>query len=166
MDTVIGINPSEKVSAADIANGKGFALGTVGRIDATSQKVYKFVKYNDGTSAIVDIAIGDVLVYWAATGYTANEATADNSDGGALPIGAGVNQHDASSVDIATGDGIWVQIKGPATVTAIAAGADGNGLTCAGAADRGIEVIGGVTEPLVGYAEDDSALTIVCDFPY
>lgn len=128
---------------------------------------YKYVLYNDGT-ANLDLAAGDVVYYVDDTGYGSSTVTADVSDATGAEIGAGV------AVTAVTVDGsyFWVQISGPAT-TAVALGgsaADGDPLTCVGAADkaltRAIEADStGVYKAVVAYAVDASAQEIICAFP-
>ena len=148
-----------------VDEGKTPALGTV---VFNQNKWYKFVKYNDGT-ANLDLAAGDVVYYVDDTGYGTHTVTADVSDSSGQEIGAGVAQA-AVTVD---GSYFWVQIKGAATVAVALGGsaADGDPLTCVGAADKGltraIEADStGVYKPVVAIAVDADQKEIICDFPW
>jgi hypothetical protein len=130
-------------------------------------KVYKYVQYSDGT-ANLDLAVGDVVYYVDDTGYGASQVTADVSDATGQELGAGVAQA-AVTDDLSY---IWVQIKGPATVSTTIGGSAGDGdpLTCVGAADKALTQAaesdtGAVYKPVVAFAVDASALEIICDFP-
>lgn len=153
----------------DVSATAEFALGTVGAgWSGGAFKIYKYVRYNDGT-ANLDLAVGDVVYYVDDTGYGANTVSADVSDSTGQEIGAGV------VLATVTDDGsyMWIQIKGPATVAETIGGsaADGDPLTCVGAADkaltRAIEADStGVYKPVVAIAVDASAREIICDFPF
>lgn len=130
-------------------------------------KVYKYVKYSDGT-ANLDLAAGDVVYYVDDTGYGAHTVTADVSDSSGAEIGAGVVC--AAVTDDAAY--FWVQIKGAATVTETLGGSAGDGdpLTAVGAADKALTKAAeadstGVYKGVVAYAVDASAKEIICDFP-
>lgn len=145
-----------------------FAPGTIGANWSGSFKVYKYVKYNDGT-ANLDLAAGDVVYYVDDTGYGASTVTADASDSTGQEIGAGVVL--ATVTDDASY--FWVQIKGPATVTETLGGSAGDGdpLSATGAADKALTKAAeadstGVYKPVCAIAVDASAKEIICDFPY
>lgn len=131
-------------------------------------KVYKFVKYDEGT-ATLDLAVGDVVYYVDDTGYGASTVTADASDASGQEIGAGV----AAAAVTATDTYFWVQIKGAATVAVALGGsaADGDPLTCVGAADKALTKAAesdtaAVYKPVVGIAVDADQKEIICDFPF
>ncbi|RMD94235.1 MAG: hypothetical protein D6811_03270 [Alphaproteobacteria bacterium] len=134
----------------------------------TGGKVYKFVRYREGTGAL-DIAAGDVVYYTDAAGGTSFEVTADTSDASGQEIGAGV----AATAVTTDGDYFGVQIKGPATVAQTSGGTAGDGdpLTCVGAADKALTKAAesdtaAVYKPVVAFAVDASAKTVICDFPW
>ncbi len=131
-------------------------------------KVYKYVKYSDGT-ANLDLVAGDVVYYVDDTGFGAHTVTADVSDSSGAVIGAGVVQATVTD-DLSY---IWVQIKGAATVSVTAEGSAGDGdpLTCVGAGDKALtkaaEADSTATyKAVVAFAVDASAKEIICDFPY
>jgi len=157
------------IKADAVSTTREFALGTIGaNFEDGAFKVYKYVQYVDGT-ANLDLAAGDVVYYVDDTGYGANRVTADVSDATGQEIGAGVVQATVTD-DLAY---MWVQIKGPATVTETLGGSAGDGdpLTCVGAADKALTKAAeadstGVYKPVVAIAVDASAKEIICDFPF
>ena len=141
---------------------------SAGTIVWVQNKAYKFVKYAEGTAAL-DLAVGDVVYYVDDTGYGSHTVTADVSDATGQEIGAGV----AMAAVTATNTYFWVQIKGAATVAVALGGsaADGDPLSCVGAADkalaRAVEAdTAAVYKPVVAFAVDASAKEIICDFPF
>lgn len=160
---VTGINPESVSTTAE------FTPGTIGGCFRDGAfKVYKYVKYTDGT-ANLDLAAGDVVYYVDDTGYGASTVTADVSDATGQEIGAGV----ACATVTEDSSYMWVQIKGPATVTETLGGSAGDGdpLTCVGAADKALTKAAeadstGVYKPVVAIAVDASAKEIICDFPF
>lgn len=143
-----------------------FRAGTVGV--TYDGKMYKYVKYDEGTAAL-DLAAGDVVYYVDDSGYGASTVTADVSDATGQEIGAGVAQ--AAVTDDASY--FWVQIKGAATVAVALGGSAGDGdpLTCVGAADKALTKAAesdtaAVYKPVVAFAVDASAKEIICDFPW
>lgn len=146
-----------------------FTPGTIGAAwNGSAFKVYKYVKYNDGTGNL-DLVAGDVVYYVDDTGYGTNTVSADVSDATGQEIGAGVvlaTVTDDSSY-------MWIQIKGPATVTETLGGSAGDGdpLTCVGAADKALTKAAeadstGVYKPVCAIAVDASAKEIICEFPF
>lgn len=146
-----------------------FTPGTVAALTTSvGLKIYKYVKYSDGT-ANLDLAAGDVVYYVDDTGYGAATVTADVSDATGQEIGAGVVQATVTD-DLSY---MWVQIKGRAIVTETIGGSAGDGdpLTCVGAADKALTKAAeadstGVYKPVVAVAVDASAGEIYCDFPW
>ncbi len=147
----------------DVTSVSTTAQYGLGQIHAAADgKVYKYVKYDEGTAEL------DLGLFVDDSGYGASTVSADASDASGQEIGAGVAQ--AAVTDDASY--FWVQIKGPAT-TAVALGgsaADGDPLTATGAADkaltRAIEADStGVYKPVVAIAVDADAKEIICDFP-
>ena len=158
---VIGINPTEVVTAADVALGKSpHRLGTIAsNVDSDGYKVYKWVKYDTGAAGTAAVA-GEVTGYYTLDGYKNHTVTSDYSD--TLDIGAGVLQAVMSD-----GDEGWIQIKGPATLTiAFTAGADGDPLTILGAGDGTLDLSALHTDVKVAHAGDASDNEIICDFPW
>lgn len=160
---ITGINPTA------VSTTREYALGTIGaNWSSGAFKIYKYVKYNDGT-ANLDLAAGDVVYYVDDTGYGTNTVTADVSDSTGAEIGAGVvpaTVTDDSSY-------FWIQIKGPATVSVTPEGSAGDGdpLTCVGAGDKALTKAAeadstGVYKYVCAVAVDASAKEIICDFPF
>ncbi len=101
-------------------------LTRLGDIDTTAKevlgilryegnKVYKYVQIlNSVTTAG---AVGNGVVYFAATGYAANRVCVRYADGDAtMPVMAGVLAGAPAGV-AGTAEYGWIQIKGPATLT-------------------------------------------------
>jgi hypothetical protein len=161
-----GANLTGVYTTAELTQGATPSLGDI--FFGEGNKVYKFVKYNDGT-ANLDLAAGDVVYYVDDSGYGAHTVTADVSDSTGAEIGAGV------AVTAVTDDAscFWIQIKGMAT-TAVALGGsagDGDPLTAVGAADKALtkaaEADTAATyKAVVAFAIDASAQEIICDFPF
>lgn len=118
----------------------------VGTLRQEGDKVYKWCKYDAGTAVIAGVA-GLVVGYVkeANDGFTDSIVTADVSD--TDNIGAGVLM--AAPAD---GDYCWVQTHGLSGVLAqdVTAGAVGNAMTLAGAADGELDVSAAVTDFVVG----------------
>lgn len=141
---------------------------------AANGKLYKYVKYDDGTGNL-DLAAGDVVHYIDDTGYGANTVGADVTDltGDGIPAGVAPV---AVTVD---GSYFWIQIRGAATLstaiessndaTPVAAG-DGDPLVL-GDADKTLRrqntTIDADAERILecGVAVDASAKEIICMFP-
>lgn len=164
MGISIGADVSEVYTSLD--EGKTPALGDI--FYGSGNKIYKFVQYAEGTGAL-DLAVGDVVYYVDDTGYGAHTVTADVSDATGQEIGAGV----AAAAVTADASYFWVQIKGAATVSTTIGGtpADGDPLTCVGAADKALTKAAesdtaAVYKPVVALAVDASAKEIICDFPF
>lgn len=145
-----------------------FVPGTVAALTSSEgTKLYKYVKYNDGT-ANLDLVAGDVVYYLDVTGYTTATVSADVSDASGAELGAGV----ACAAVTEDASYFWVQIKGPATLSTALGGSAGDGdpLTCVGAADKALTKAAeadstGVYKSVVAFAVDSSEKTIACDFP-
>lgn len=138
------------------------ARDQLGTLRFEGNKVYKYVKYNQG-SGVVAAAAGNIAYYMGGAtpvGHATNEVTSDLSD--SVNIGAGVLMG-----VIPHGGFGWVQITGPATITpALTAGADGNALTPVGATDGTLDVSAAVTDHICAIAEDASLKKILCMFPF
>lgn len=135
---------------------------------ASNGKVYKYVKYNDGTGNL-DLVAGDVVIYVDVTGYAASTVTADVTDISGVEIGAGV----VGATVTADASYFWIQIKGAATLSLDPGGTAGDGdpLTAVGAADKALTRAKeadstAVYVTVVAIATDDSAKEIICDFPF
>jgi hypothetical protein len=156
------------IDVTKVDTSPAFAPGTVGATCDDTFKVWKYVKYAEGTGAL-DLAVGDVVYYVDDTGYGSSTVTADVSDAAGQEIGAGV----APVAVTENGVYFWVQIKGPATVNQAIGGSasDGDPLTCVGAADKALTKAAesdtaAVYKPVVAFAVDASDKEIICDFPF
>lgn len=157
-----GVKQIYETGIADTSSSDKEGVGT---LRYEGNKVYKWVKYNQGAGSIAAVA-GNVVYYYGVSGdavtggYEDSVVTMDRTDG---YLGAGVLQ-----AIIADGEFGWIQIKGPATLTtALTAGADGNALTHVGAgADGTLDVSALVTDAVVAFATDISAKKVACDFPW
>jgi len=136
--------------------------------DSVGMKCYKCVIFNNGAGSVAAV-VGFAAYYFgvsgdpAATGYDVHTVTMDRTDGYGTAAGIFL----AIPAD---GDRCWVQIKGHATLiaTALNVGAnDGLAITETGAGiDGELDVSALVTDVVVGYVIDESAFTIICDFPF
>ena len=156
-NAMIGADLTETYTADKLLEGKGFGLGDI--YHDHSGKVYKFVKFDNGTGNVAAVA-GNMAYYVAETGAETVTVTSDLSDGNG--IGAGMFM----SVP-ADGEFCWLQIKGPATLTTeLTAGADGNALTAVGATDGTLDVSALVTDFICAVAIDASAKKVILDCPF
>ena len=150
---ILGIDPTAQSTTPEFVPG---SLGAV--TDSNGTKIYKYLKYDDGTAAVDGVA-GEVAYYHTLDGYKNHTCTSDLSD--SVEIGAGVIQ-----ANIATETYGWFQIKGAATLTiALTAGADGDPLTPTGSADGTLDVSSAATDNVCAIAGDISDKEIICDFP-
>ncbi len=137
----------------------------VGTLRFEGNKIYKWIKFNNGQNDVACVA-GNVGYYYgvgtnASTGgYENNVVTMDQAD---MYLGAGVFQ-----AIIADGLYGWIQIKGPATITtALKAGGDGEALTHVGISTDGtLDVNAADTSAMVAFATDADEELIACDFPF
>ncbi len=137
----------------------------VGTLRFEGNKIYKWVKYNDGAGTVSSVA-AYVAYYYGVSGdavtggYENNVVTMDRTD---AYLGAGVFQ-----AAIADGSYGWIQIKGPATLAvALTAGSDGQALTHISAGvDGTLTIAAADTSAIVAFATDISAKKIACDFPF
>lgn len=164
MGICIGANVSAVYTS--LTEGDTPNLGDV--FFGSDNKIYKFVKYDEGTGAL-DLAAGDVVYYVDVTGYDAHTVTADASDATGQEIGAGV----AVAAVTADASYFWVQIKGFATLNQTIGGtpADGDPLTAVGASDKALTKAAesdtaAVYKPVCAVAVDASAKEVICDFPW
>lgn len=136
----------------------------VGAIRFEGNKIYKWVRFKEGTAAL-DIVAGDFLNYIAATGYEANEVVADTADADATtPFGAGV----AMAAVTVTDTYMWIQIKGSATLSLDPTGtpADSNALVPS-ATDKAMAIAtASDVEHVCGHTIDDSAKLVYLDCPF
>lgn len=149
---VLGIDVTAQSTTPEFIPGQ---LGVV--TDSNGTKIYKYLKYDDGTAAVDGVA-GEVAYYYTLDGYKNHVCSSDLSD--SVEIGAGVIQ-----ANIATETYGWFQIKGAATLSiALTAGADGDPLTPTGAADGTLDVSSAATDNVCAIAGDISDKEIICDF--
>ena len=134
---VIGINTANTRLSTETPE---FALGTLGRVNG-SENIYKYIKYNPGSTPVTAVA-GNMTFYYAAAGVsdgTDTTVTCFATDSQAL--GAGVLMAAIPN----NGYG-WIQVTGVATLTtALTSGAAGNAL-CGGAANSTLKVCALVTD--------------------
>jgi len=151
---ILGIDPTAQSTTPEFVPG---SLGAV--TDSNGTKIYKYLKYDDGTAAVDGVA-GEVAYYHTLDGYKNHVCSSDLSD--SIEIGAGVIQ-----ANIATETYGWFQIKGAATLTiGLTAGADGDPLTPTGSADGTLDVSSAATDNVCAIAGDISDKEIICDFPF
>jgi len=150
---ILGIDVTAQSTTPEFIPGQ---LGVV--TGSTGTKIYKYLKYDDGTAAVDGVA-GEVAYYFTLDGYKNHVCSSDLSD--SVEIGAGLIQ-----ANIATETYGWFQIKGAATLSiALTAGADGDPLTPTGSADGTLDVSSNVLDNVCAIAGDISDKEIICDFP-
>lgn len=150
----IGANLTQTYASLADANAPG--LGD--NFSSGGGKVYKFVKFNNGSGDVAAVA-GNMAYYLAETGAETFTVTSDLSD--SAYIGAGMFM----SVP-ADGEYCWIQVSGPATLnTALTAGADGNALTPVGSTDGALDVSAAVTDAICAYAVDASEKKVILACP-
>ena len=151
---ILGIDVTAQSTTPEFIPGQ---LGVV--TGSSGTKIYKYLKYDDGTAAVDGVA-GEVAYYYTLDGYKNHVCSSDLSD--SIEIGAGVIQE-----NIATEFYGGFQIKGAATLTiGLTAGADGDPLTPTGSADGTLDVSSAATDNVCAIAGDISDKEIICDFPF
>ena len=151
---ILGIDVTAQSTTPEFIPGQ---LGVV--TGSSGTKIYKYLKYDDGTAAVDGVA-GEVAYYYTLDGYKNHVCSSDLSD--SVEIGAGVIQ-----ANIATETYGWFQIEGAATLTiGLTAGADGDPLTPTGSADGTLDVSSAATDNVCAIAGDISDKEIICDFPF
>lgn len=157
MSNIIGVDLAATFTADTLqTSGRGFGLGD--NFTASDGRVYKFVKFNNGSGDVTAVA-GNFCYYLAETGAETWTVTSDLSD--SSYVGAGVFQSAP-----ADGEYCWIQVHGPATLTtALTAGADGNALTPVGSTDGTLDVSAAVTDHIAAIAVDASAKKVVVTCP-
>lgn len=127
-----GMNASF-VQALTAVRADGEAHDVAGSIRFELNKVYKCVKYialADQSDADVNVAVGDQLLY---SDYSAHTVTVDGTDAEASTAGASPAGIATAVVDGTNDAGkfIWIQIKGPATLSTAIGGTPviGGGIT-------------------------------------
>ena len=81
---ILGIDPTAQSTTPEFVPG---SLGAV--TDSTGTKIYKYLKYDDGTAAVDGVA-GEVAYYYTLDGYKNHVCSSDLSD--SVEICAGVIQ--------------------------------------------------------------------------
>lgn len=154
----------KRVFATSLTETSLVDMEGVGAIRFEGNKIYKWVKYDEGTAAL-DIAAGDFLNYKAATGYGLNTVVADTTDADATtPFGAGV----AMAAVTVTDTYMWIQIKGSTTLTLDPTGTpgDSNALVPS-ATDKAMAIAtASDVEHVCGHTIDDSAKLVYLDCPW
>ena len=155
----------KKVFSAGLTETADYDKEGVGAIRFEGQKIYKWVKYNNGSGDVASV-VGNFAYYYGVAGdavtggYENSVVTMDLTDG---YLTAGVFQ-----AIIADGEFGWIQIQGPATVTtAFKAGADVNTGTMVGATTDGtLDVCALVTDEYACLMTDVSAKKCALTCPF
>lgn len=134
----------------------------VGSIRVESNKLYKWVKFNNGQGDVAAVA-NKGAYYYLDTGHTNSIVTSDATDG---VVAAGVFM--SAIPDTYYG---WILIKGEFTANdAITNGADGVPVVLSstdGVFARANEADStAVYKQIVGYVIDSTTKTIIADFPF
>ena len=143
-------------------------LEGVGTLRFAGNKLYKYVSLKH-TGATVSGVAGDCVSYLAVTGGIAQAVVIDDDDADAVPNGAGILMATVAGVD-GTTYYLWIQIKGPATLAQTIAGSpdDGQPLSASGS-DKTLTLLldtGGDSLTRVAIAVDESAKTVILDYPW
>ena len=132
----------------------------LGDIRWENNKAYKCVLYSIDDS--LTVAAGDVVFYFAVTGYIANTVTAD--------LSASNNQGAGIILSTITVDDtyMWIQLTGLATLNTPFDGTvePGDGLTAKAALDKTLTISALVDDFIVASALVDANDTIICAFPF
>ncbi len=156
----------KKVFSAGLGETADYDKEGVGAIRFEGNKVYKWIKFNNGAGDVASV-VGLFAYYYgvggdaaAGDGYELSIVTMDLTD---AFMTAGVFQ----SI-IADGEFGWIQIMGPALITtAFKAGADGNAMTHVGATTDGtLDVAALVTDQYGCIATDVSAKLCALTCPF
>ncbi len=153
----------KKVFAAGLTETALYDKEGLGTIRFEGNKIYKWVKYDDGAGNL-DIVAGDFLCYAAATGYESNIVVADVDDADATtPFGAGA----AMAAVTVTNTYMWIQIKGLHTLSLDPSGtpADSNALVPGGDKLLAIATASDV-EHVCAHTMDDGNKKVVLDCPF
>jgi hypothetical protein len=130
----------------------------VGSIRIEGNKVYKYVQIMN--SATVAGAAGDMVVYFAATGYGNSRVCVRAADGDAtVPFAAGILLAAVAGV-AAVAEYAWIQIKGPATLSTAVTGAAAGKVFKASTSDKTFAVTTAATDNVAGISMN--ATTGVC----
>jgi len=137
----------------------------LGDIRWVGNKCYKYSLFTKGAIAAV---VGHAVNYIATTGYTTNAVTADVSTADTIAVPAGVLV--SAPLD---GEYCWIQIKGPATLTATTpitgtTPAIGQGIT-AGATDSDFALLtdaGAGADSKIQCGVIQAAAVVLLDCPY
>lgn len=158
---VIGLDPTEVSTAAEVANGQSkHRLGSVGStiVDGV-YKEFKWIQYSGGAAAVIAVVeYFTAYVNVANGGIVSNIVTPDYSD----TAGIGAGQLAGTPEDGGHG---WVQISGPAHTALVAVTTDGHLLTIIAAADAAVAPNTLVTDHICAICDDYSAETILITCP-
>jgi hypothetical protein len=142
------------------------ALDTLGDIRIEGGKIYKYVQLRNVTATVVGAA-GDLVCYRANTGGTDSQVVTDWTDADAAPVGAGMLLATVAggiAAVQATAEFVWLQIKGNAIMSALAAPTgDGVRFKAHATSDKVTAAIAAFTDPAVGAVLDTTARTVLLD---
>lgn len=148
----------KKVFAASLTDIATFDKDGLGAIRFEGDKIYKYIKYNNGTVNTEGLA-GHFVTYFGVAGHDNSEVTFDHSDG---TVGAGV-----LVAALQDGNFGYIQIQGPNTLLlALTAGADGDKLTIVGAGDGTLDVSALVSDQHAAVAIDQANKKVLLTCPF
>lgn len=164
MPKQVFITPLTDVSSSDLEG--------VGTLRWVKNKCYKYCKLYNDTGTVAGVA-GDAVAFAKETGASLSTVVLDVDDADTKPIGAGILTATVVGL-VDTAYYLWVQIKGPATLSLDVAGspADGDSFMMATSTDKTF------TEYLnddstetndghpCGVINDDTAKLVVLDCPF
>lgn len=143
----------------------------VGTLRFEGNKIYKWVKLYNDTATVAGVD-GDFVAYAAVTGAEDSTVVLDRDDADTLVIGAGMLIGTVAGV-VDTAYYLWIQIKGPATLSTTLGGTTADGSTLmAGSTDKAVTLFTNddTTEANDGFpiavANDESAKKVILDCPF
>jgi len=148
----------KKIFATGLTETSATDMEGVGTIRHEGNKIYKWVKFDNGAGNVASV-IGN-FAYYLTAALKNDTVTMDLSDSNF--IGAGVFQSIIADLEFG-----WIQIMGKATLTtALTAGADGEALTPVGSTDGTLDVSALATDHIAAIADDISVREVVLTCPF
>ena len=146
----------KRVFATALTETNATDVEGVGVIRFEGRKIYKWVKYNNGSGDVAAI-VGDCAYYYGVAGdavtggYEDSVVTMDRTDG---YLGAGVFQ----SI-IADGEFGWIQVEGQVGILTDVAGGIGDKMTLSDGTAGAAQLSDSETEPAIGFVAQAGAIT-------
>lgn len=162
MDRVIYNQPLDEISTT--------RRDPLGALRVHDGVMYKYVHIKNTTATVAGVA-GDAVGYDAEDGVANNQVVIDLTDADNPPVPAGLLMGSVTGT-LATSYYGWIQVSGPATLNTTPSGAPGDGhplylTTTDKTLGKAVEAdSAGVYKTVCAVANDASAKTVLCCFPY